>query len=227
MIIDCVADLHGFYPKLEDGDLLIIAGDLTARDTYDEYARFIDWVQNQTYERCIIVAGNHDNKLQEGFKPVFSWEDVELSQIDYLCDSGTEFEGLKIWGSPWTTTFPGINPHCCAFTVDTDEKLAEKWDLIPDDIDILVTHSPPYAILDHFYKKWGNSKKMKCVGSPGLREKIEKINPKLHVFGHIHEQGGKQVLLKGNFGISNTVCVNASIVNEHYQPVNKPVRIEL
>lgn len=220
MIIDCISDLHGFYPELDGGDLLVIAGDLTARDMSHERVQFLKWLADQDYRKKIWIAGNHDNSLV-GLK----FDPTRPDAAEYLCDSGTEFEGLKIWGSPWTSWFPQINPHCMAFTKKTERELQEKWDLIPNNIDILVTHSPPYAILDHFYE-WGDLDKPKYVGSPGLREKIENIKPRIHVFGHIHENGGKQ-LLKGQFGDPNTVCVNASIVNEKYEHVNKPVRIEL
>lgn len=40
MIIDCIADLHSHYPKLDGGDLLIVAGDLTDRDSL-EHVRII------------------------------------------------------------------------------------------------------------------------------------------------------------------------------------------
>lgn len=222
--ITAISDLHGYYPKLEGGDLLIIAGDLTGKDTLDNYIEFCDWLSQQPYREKIVIAGNHDNRLKDDNKKIkmtFSeWNSTTgicKQYAIYLCDSATEFEGLKIWGSPWTKTFPGINPKCKAFTVDTEEELAEKWALIPDDTDILITHSPPYLILDECRN--GH------VGSKSLRIMLNKIRPKVHVFGHIHENGGQQLLLKHEG--PNTICVNASHVNEHYEPVNKPIRIIL
>jgi Icc-related predicted phosphoesterase len=215
MIIDCISDLHGFLPELEGGDLLIVAGDLTARDTHGEYLRFLSWLHKQKYRHYIFIAGNHDNLIQK--------EEVltgSLSNTTYLCDSGTEFEGLKIWGTPWTAQFPGINPHCCAFTIDfgpnTEKWLAEKWALIPSDTDILISHSPPYGILDSITTG-------ERVGSKSLQmELFTRLRPKLFVCGHIHEAYGVEP--KGGI-VEN--AVNASHVNERYKPVNKPVRIVL
>jgi Icc-related predicted phosphoesterase len=220
VIIDCVSDLHGHFPELLGGDLLIVAGDLTARDQFKEYCDAFQWIAKANYRKKILVAGNHDNLLQTD-----DWIARLAINFDYLYDSGTEFEGLKIWGSPWTTTFPGMNPHCMAFTVNTDEELAEKWALIPDDIDILITHSPPYGILDQVmrerYEEGMSWDEMEPVGSLSLRNICLTDYRKLHVFGHIHEWGGKILPTVG--------CrfVNASHVNERYQPVNKPIRIEL
>src|SRR6187402_1527746 len=186
MKITCVADLHGFYPKLDGGDLLIIAGDLTSRDEIEQYEEFSDWLKAQEYRKKIFISGNHDNRMtdksaQKYFCPIKR----NYEEFEYLCDSGTEFEGLKIWGSPWTKTFEGINPKCCAFTVDTEEELAAKFALIPEDTDILITHSPPFGILDHCSN--GH------VGSKSLRSTINRIKPKIHIFGHIHENGGTKV----------------------------------
>lgn len=218
MKIDCISDLHGYYPKLEGGDLLIVAGDLTARDEPEEYIYFRNWLSEQNYKKKIVIAGNHDGNLQLDYM-FGSTPFLEIAE--YLCDSGTEFEGLKIWGSPWTAQFPGINPKCCAFTVnfgcDTEYWLDEYWKLIPDDTDILITHSPPHGVLDKCLN--GN------VGSKTLLEAIERIKLKLHIFGHIHECGGSKLLYKHEG--PNTWCVNASIVNERYEHVNKPIRIEL
>ena len=207
MIIDCVSDLHGYYPDVGSGDLLIICGDLTARDTEREYDQFGKWLLKQKYEMKIIVPGNHDNILQR--------VNIGLADAEILCDSGTEFEGLKIWGSPWTKTFSGMNPHCKAFTCDTEEELAIKFSLIPEDVDILITHSPPYGILDS----------INLYGSRSLRKIIEKITPKLWICGHIHEGYGefKDHTLDGRY----FHVVNASHVNEYYQPVNKPIRVIL
>lgn len=212
MNITAISDLHGHYPELEGGDLLIIAGDLTAKDDYEELDYFVRWIAVQDYKNKVVVAGNRDTCIERN--P--NW--INPLQCAYLCDSGIEVEGLKIWGSPWTKTFEGMNPHCKAFTCDTEEKLAEKWALIPDDTDILVTHSPPYGIRDHDrgYPKG-------CLGSTSLqRELFLRLTPKLMVCGHIHEGYG----IEPPGGIVQR-CVNASHVNEHYKPVNKPIRVEL
>lgn len=209
MIIDCIADLHGYYPKLEGGDLLIVAGDLTARDLRDEYIHFCRQIRHSGYKKIIVVAGNHDNLMQK--EPEFFLSD---EQVSYLCDSGTEFEGLKIWGSPWTTTFPGINTNCCAFTKNNDMELYKKWELIPDDIDILITHSPSFGNFDITTR--GES-----VGSLTLWLRILEIRPKAHICGHIHESYGHAIHYNG------THMINCSHVNEKYQPVNAPIRIEL
>lgn len=215
MIIDCISDLHGYYPELEGGDLLIIAGDLTAMDKPIEYQEFKAWLLRQDYRKKVVVAGNHDNYLLNPCKSLWV-----MPNLDYLCDSGTEFEGVKIWGSPWTSKFSNINPNCCAFTVrnfDNADKLLDKyWKKIHKDTDILITHSPPYGILDE-------NKNHEHVGSVTLLNRLQKIKPKLHVFGHIHEQGGKQVdwIQKGQ----RMTFVNASIVDENYQLVNKPKRV--
>ncbi|HET6226055.1 MAG TPA: metallophosphoesterase, partial [Bacteroidia bacterium] len=170
----------------------------------------LGWLNLQSYKKKIFIAGNHDNNADKKFE----WDE----SISYLCDSSTEFEGLKIYGSPWTKTFPRMNPKCKAFTVDTEEELEGKWAIIPEDIDILITHSPPYGILDK------NSKQEHC-GSESLFKELYRIKPKLHVFGHIHESYGILGNLPEHYSINQ--FVNASHVNERYQPVNSPVRIDL
>ena len=221
MIIDCISDLHGNFPKLEGGDLLIVAGDLTARDTFEQHCDFKKWFYEQPYKKRVIIAGNHDNQMKTlpADDLVFSTYNTktgeQASYASYLMDSGTEFEGLKIWGSPWTSRFPGINPHCCAFTGENDEEIAPKFDLIPSDVDILITHSPPFTIRDM-------TTCVHQVGSPSLMaHHISRLRPKLWVFGHIHEGYGQE----GPYQWNGTRYVNASHVNERYQPINKPIRI--
>jgi Icc-related predicted phosphoesterase len=220
MDVTVISDLHGCKPALHGGDLLIVAGDLTARDTADQWAEYFLWQGDQDYRKIIFIGGNHDGRLQEVDMVFYSPE----HKVDYLCDSGTEFEGLKIWGSPWTKTFPGMNPHCMAFTCETEEELAIKFSLIPEDIDILITHSPPFGILDETIKA-------ESVGSTELLKVSVAIKPKIHVFGHIHEAYGKNEVIWYNDTIKmydrHTKYINASHVNEYYRPVNKPIRIEL
>jgi predicted phosphodiesterase len=252
MIIDCISDLHGYYPKLEGGDLLIVAGDLTRDDSMYSWHFFYDWLAIQEYKSKIFISGNHDNRLQKN--NVVPNCDI-FRNITYLCDSGTEFEyidihpytydegphscanwseksmqerhgtlkKLKIWGSPWTKTFEGMNPHCKAFTVDTEEELSEKWALIPSGIDILVTHSPSCGVLDTV-RRYGpfSHEREESAGSESLIKPMIKSGCRLHVFGHIHEAYGKF-----HNCINGITYVNASHVNERYQPVNKPIRIVL
>ncbi len=209
MIIDCIGCLHGARPKLEGGDLLIVTGDLTAKDNPEEYADFCQFIYEADYKKKIVVAGNHDNFLQN--IPEFF---QVTGAADYLCDSGIEFQGFKIWGSPWTTTFPGINPKACAFTVENDAELVKKWCLIPQDTDILITHSPSFGNLDI-------TKRGESVGSLFLWMTCLMIRPKIHVFSHVHESYGNVVHYNG------IRLVNCSIMNERYQPVNAPIRVVL
>lgn len=210
MIIDCISDLHGYFPQLEGGDLLIVAGDLTARDTQEEHLRYLKWLNVQQYEKVIFIAGNHDNYYVDD-------ECYCEGHIKYVCNSVTEFRGLKIWGSPHSLWFDGVNPACTAF-MGSEEELAAKYALIPDDIDILISHTPMWGMLDQ------NRDGYLC-GSRSLRDAVDRVMPKLLVCGHIHEQGGNELMYKHPG--PNTWCVNASYVNEHYEPVNKPIRIEL
>ncbi len=236
MIIDTCGCLHGSYPELEGGDLLIVTGDLTYIDHLSSgWLHFEQWLLNQKYTEKIIVSGNHDNFLQsmDEHRMWKYWD--KLPGVSYLCDSETVFyEPLtpnmpdgkvvlrpKIWGSPWTKTFEGMNPKCKAFTVDTEEELEEKWKLIPDDVEILITHSPPYGILDEIQEdtKWGARKFH--VGSKSLIDRIPHLkNLKLHVFSHVHEGYGHEIIRGIHF-------VNCSHLNADYKPVNKPIRIEL
>lgn len=231
MIIDCISDLHGHYPILEGGDLLIVAGDLTKRDTQEELDKFDEWLYIQPYKKKIFIAGNHDNILVTETPRIYRMGNKNgmIERFEYLCDSGTEFEGLKIWGSPWSLTFTGINPKCTAFT-GTEKELAEKWALIPEETDILVTHGPPWGILDEVHRGLFTLsdppvKKYEYAGSKSLALQVGhmKTPPKLWVWGHIHEAYGEDLVVRKK----PCKMVNASHVNERYQPVNKPIRIIL
>lgn len=215
MIIDCISDLHGFYPHLDGGDLLIVAGDLTARDTYDQHLKFSEWLANQNYKHRIVIAGNHDNLLT-------NWVPMKLKGMDYLCDSGTEFEGLKIWGSPWTKTFPGMNPQCKAFTFDTEDELYDKFVQTPKGLDILITHGPAYGILDGVPLEDGT---LHHCGSKALHNWLKYVDrPRFHLFGHIHEAYGQEEYFP-TYLDNMMQSINCSHVNGRYKPVNKLVRI--
>ncbi len=206
MIIDCIGCLHGSKPALQGGDLLIVTGDLTARDTPSQHAEFQEWLDEQEYIKKIVIAGNHDGYLEKtGYHLCSDF----MKPIKYLEDSSTQFEGIKIYGSPWTPTF--CDWH---FMKDRGEELKKMWDLIPDDIDILITHGPARGILDY-------SRDEAC-GCDDLRNAIERIKPALHVFSHIHEGYGTVRL---NHGSRDTIHVNCAIMDTHYKPNNCAIRV--
>jgi Icc-related predicted phosphoesterase len=213
IIIDCISDLHGCKPVLQGGDLLIVAGDLTARDTEKQHAEFDEWLDQQNYLKKIVISGNHDGFIQKkGYLQTYN----DFKPAKYLEDTGVSWWGLKIWGSPWTPTF-----YDWHFMRDRGDPIKEKWDLIPDDTEILITHGPPFGIQDQV-KYSSKAKEGKFAGCEELRSAIDHRlkKLKLHVFGHVHEGYGKVI-------VSGVTHVNASIMDEEYRPVNKPIRIEL
>lgn len=218
--ISCIADLHGHYPKLEGGDLLIVAGDLTSTDDPIEYTAFRDWLNEQEYEKKIVVPGNHDGEIELDW--TFQSESFhEIAEI--LIDRGIEFRGFKIWGSPWTLQFAGMNPKFRAFTLESEGELKKKFELIPEGVDILVTHAAPYGIRDgtSFADKPSEETKVTHLGSRALKDRLEELGSGrdfLHVFGHVHEGYGVS-------HIDSNLYVNASHVNLFHKPVNAPIRV--
>lgn len=209
MKIVAISDQHGFLPKIEECDLLLIAGDICPttnhRLDFQEYwlgTNFKWWLQEIPAKKIVGIAGNHDEIFQKkpSAVPKLPWT--------YLQDSETEFEGLKIWGTPWQPYF-----YDWAFNL-YEKELAEKWALIPNDADIIVVHGPPHGYGDKAPRVGGRGYEL--TGSPSLLEKIKEVKPKLCVFGHIHEG-------RGEWKLDNTILANVTILNGRYEMVYDPV----
>lgn len=208
-----ISDLHGNLPDIETCDLLLIAGDICpATDHHTDFqawwlsTTFKWWLEKLPAKKIIGVAGNHDYIFQNkpSAVPKLPWT--------YLQDSATEFEGLKIWGTPWQPYF-----FDWAFNL-YEPQLCEKWALIPNDTDIIVVHGPPYGYGDKAPRIGG--KGYELTGSPGLLEKIKEVKPKLCVFGHIHEGRGK-------WELDDTILANVTILNGNYKMVHEPMVFNL
>jgi len=202
-----ISDTHGrFQPDLPDGDILIHAGDLSMEGTVIEMWESVKWLgaQKKRFDHIVFVAGNHDFFAEECPKTMRAM--AEDKGIIYLQDESTEINGLKFWGSPMTPEFGGW-----AFMVHRGELMDNHWKRIPDDTDILITHGPPYGILD-------STNQGESVGCEALREHVRRVKPALHVFGHIHEGHGKERL----FGMP-TLFVNASLLDERYVPSGESI----
>jgi Icc-related predicted phosphoesterase len=205
MKIVIVSDTHGFHEKvtIPCGDILICAGDICNQCTIEEIIQFDQFLAQLTHRFKIIIAGNHDFPFQN-FPDLAK---ASLQHCIYLQDSSIEINGIKIYGSPWQPWF-----FDWAFNLERGEEIKQKWDLIPDDTDILITHCPPFGILDIVQ---GQNQ-----GCEELLKAIYRIRPKYHIFGHIHEGYGRSI-------IENTLFINASNCNGQYQPTNKAQICEL
>lgn len=193
MRIVAVADTHCFESDLgvlPEGDLLIHAGDLIRGGGLEELASVAEWLRAQPHRFKLVVAGNHDRCFEDAEQRAKALE-LLGPDITYLQDTGTEIMGLRFWGSPWQ---PAYNDW--AFNLPRGTALAEKWALIPDAIDVLVTHGPPQGIGDR-------SSVHGRHGCADLRRAVARVRPLLHVFGHIHQDGGV-------FEEEGTVFVNAT-----------------
>jgi Icc-related predicted phosphoesterase len=209
-----LSDTHNCNEQIivPDGDVLIHAGDATNRGQIDEIVAFNEWFSGLPHEHKIFVAGNHDWLFEK--RPKYA-QSLLAKNIIYLQDSSVGVEGLKFYGSPWQPRF-----FDWAFNLNRGRELAEKWKLIPDDIDILITHGPPNGILDAVSRgDW-----IENTGCEELIKRIEEIAAfgrlKIHAFGHIHCGYGTTE----KFGIK---FVNASNCDEDYLPTNPPIVVDL
>jgi predicted phosphodiesterase len=135
MKIVCLSDTHNCNEEIAvpEGDILIHAGDATINGTEQEIENFLFWYSALPHPYKIFVAGNHD-WLFETDNQVARLLTARYGII-YLQDSSAEIEGLQIYGSPWQPRF-----FNWAFNLNRGEELAEKWDLIPRETQILITH---------------------------------------------------------------------------------------
>jgi len=129
----------------------------------------------------------------------------ELTNCTYLEDSCVEICGLKVYGTPHQPMYGGW-----AFNLVRGEACLEKWNLIPDDVDVLITHSPPLGFGD----LTSTGVRAGCVEL--LHSVQRRIKPKYHVYGHIHE--GYGVRSDGKI-----LFINASTCDINYSPCNPAV----
>lgn len=209
MRIVCISDTHGMHDSVvvPPGDVLLHAGDVSGRGTVREIERFSRWFAAQPHQHKVVIAGNHDFLFEEDLPR--AREIVEQNGVIYLHDSGVMINGLEFWGSPWQPWF-----HDWAFNLERGAALAERWNLIPESTDVLVTHGPPMGVLDRV-ARGGHS-----VGCEELAARLAGMDVGLHAFGHIHEAYGVEVTECGR------VSVNASCCTLRYEPVQPPMIVD-
>lgn len=220
-----LSDLHGSLPVLppqKEWDLCLIAGDicpdLTSRYMVERHERAIlqaRWM-NTTFDPWLPILsfftwGNHDRVGVE-FPHLLTRKLQNRIMVDRLLHVGGD--DLSIWFSPWSNSFGWTQ----AFMKEP-HLLAAHYDLIPKGTDVIVSHAPPYGILDTV------APGAKHLGSRELLLAIDYVRPKVVVCGHIHGGYGRGELFMPDGEIVEVR--NVSHMTEQYAPLNRPIIVEV
>jgi Icc-related predicted phosphoesterase len=216
MKILCFSDTHGLHEKilkkwLVNADVLVFAGDITNVGRMFELSQFINWFASlKKYKHKIFIAGNHDWCFDRNYNTCIN-NLKDYPEIIYLQDQSVTIDGIKFYGTPHQPTF-----NNWAFNLNRGKNIREKWDLIPKDTNVLITHGPPYGIGDFVPYRGGE-----FVGCRDLLDTLITLpNLKANIFGHIHYSYG--IVIKNNIQF-----INASTCNEEYNIINPPILIEI
>lgn len=206
-----ISDTHCNHDELKlfDADILIHCGDFTNSGSVNQIASFNRWLiqkkAEHKYKKIIVVPGNHDWLFQKDV----ALARMLLSEAVVLIDEPYEYEGIKFYGSPRTPEF-----YNWAFMHERGEDIERFWKLIPEGIDVLITHGPPHGFRDAVpYQR---------VGCADLTRHVERVKPKHHLFGHIHFSYGTEKHYQHDI-----TFVNAAICDESYWIRNEPVLISI
>jgi Icc-related predicted phosphoesterase len=189
-------------------DLVLVGGDVTGDGCLFKYEQFLKWLNTICATHKIIIAGNHDFQFYLPSKRKEALELTKQYNCIYLEDQLIEIDGKRIYGFPWTPVF-----FNWAFMLERKgEQMQRNVNFIPENLDILLTHGPCYSILD-------SNKAGHLCGCETLKERVELIKPKYHLFGHIHSYN-KEV--PREYITASTTYYNISICDERNKPISQP-----
>lgn len=205
--ITVIGDTHLRHSELDlgSGDLLIHCGDMFDLSNREpcQLAILDDWFGQQPFDQILCVGGNHDHVLEGAL----SRDSQPFRNACCLHDRAFVYRGLDIYGSPW---IPGLPAH--AFSKN-EIGLQNAWADIPADIDILITHTPPFGILD----KSGQGHRYGC---PLLAKELSRISPRLHCFGHVHASAG-------TVKVGKTLHVNGARAHSRARSLSPPTTLTM
>lgn len=169
MTILHLSDTHNRHRDLGDmpeADVLVHSGDFTMAGSDMEALDFLEWLCDLPYKHKIFIAGNHDDCMIDA-----TLEGLP-DNVYYLHDSGITIDGVSFYGVPMLAEFE-----------DGEMKQMERYDLIPDNVDVLITHRAPLGILD-------STESTIHYGSSLLLDRLKSVKPRLNLFGHTHDAYG-------------------------------------
>ncbi|KAF0982277.1 hypothetical protein FDP41_011207 [Naegleria fowleri] len=254
-----MSDSHRFHENLKnfpEGDVFIHSGDISHKSEWKDCENdqiqtkelesnfkcapsvisFNKWLDKLPYKVKIVILGNHDIGFN-GISPNFIQQKI-LPNAIYLQDQAViiKYKGkhlLKIYGTPWTTS------RNMGFSM-SHSLIDQKWKEIPEDVDILVTHLPPFGVMDlaggsepqqycDYCKK--NHKYRRHWGNVALRKRAIQLNEKgklkAHLFGHVHEFHGLEIERHSKGKVPLIYSNGASVTNHNDTDVKSPNVIEI
>ena len=220
-----ISDLHGRHGEwetkmkknggwnlIEEADIIVFCGDMSGLGHYHEIENFLEWYEKSLPKvPKILIAGNHDYWWEKATRGEKDQMMSRFPGLTYLEDTGATIKGINFWGSPVSPCFRdwAFNRHR---NTEGPTGIKAHWDMIPGWVDVLVVHGPPRGILDKVKPRFLVPGESPHVGCDELLDAIERVEPSVVAFGHIHESHGREF-------IQHIDYVNASCLNEKYLPV--------
>jgi Icc-related predicted phosphoesterase len=200
---------------MPQADVLLHTGDLTNFGELDALRDSVNMIGSIDAELKLVIAGNHDMTLDK-VRRVENMSDEEYTKyheqameimtgslakeagVTYLEEGTHSFTlqngaRLSVYASPYTPGSGGwgfqYQNHEDRFNSQNQAYLGKTLiggHPIPSGIDIVMTHGPPYSILDQVDRQ--------SLGCHNLLRAVGRVRPFLHCFGHIHEGHGANIV---------------------------------
>ncbi len=186
-----ISDTHNCHRQLKnlpEADVIVHSGDVSMNGKIEEVLDFLNWFSQLPYGHKLFVEGNHDTSL---FKCKINGLP---DNMHFLQDEAIRIGGVNFYGVSMKRSYDSVKLQ------------------IPDDTDVVISHEPPFGILDFVDEMhYGDGK---------LMDQLKQLQPRLHLFGHIHPQYGKKT-------VGLTTFVNSALLGEGFELVNIPQIIEI
>lgn len=171
MRILCLSDTHGRHNRfahLPPADVFLHAGDFTRYGSGAE--EFAVWFHRLPYKYKLLTLGNHERADSVAKPPPEHWRSLfgPLLLIDRGARISVDGRDLTVFGLP----------------------SAPASESIPHGIDVVLSHEPPYRLLDRTHNGAN-------AGSEKVDALVRDARPRVHAFGHVHAQGGEHVVEDG------------------------------
>ena len=201
-----LSDTHNLHRSITapmQGDLLIHAGDFSF--FFDDMAAIRDfnaWLGELRFRHKIVVPGNHERIM---------YQRPELRRIitnaTVLINEAATIEGVRLWGSPVTC-------DDAAFGCSTADERRALYASIPEGTNIVISHGPPYGVRDVEFRSGGVHR-----GCPELLAAVQRVQPQVHIFGHMHAG-------RGAVRIGPTTFINAAMMGWSGDLEHRPISFD-